>query len=162
MEYTLITKDNVSYQMRKGDVNVPPGLLQYKVKETHITGLSIDELKMSNLEYKRNRFRGDMSLEPHSKENLLRLTPKTKTGTQNKWKIILVMGSMDMNGKIMKGALRNIDTREIALITTKDEISSKKNNSRMIKSHDKTWNICQCKMIAPLFFWDELKNRLLY
>ena len=55
----------------------------------------------------------------------------------------------------LKGALLNKDTNEIALMS-----SVSKNHDgarcRLIKSLHKDFKICQCKMIA-LIFWDELK-----
>jgi hypothetical protein len=47
---------------------------------------------------------------------------------------------------IMKGALLNKDN----------------NNNRAIKSLDENWFIGHYRMLSPLFFWKELKNRLNY
>jgi hypothetical protein len=46
----------------------------------------------------------------------------------------------------MKGALLNKDN----------------NNNRAIKSLDENWFIGHYRMLSPLFFWKELKNRLNY
>ena len=61
----------------------------------------------------------------------------------------------------LKGALLNKNTNEIALMSS---INTKNDDARcrLVKSLHKDFKICQCKMVAPLIFWDELKNRLLY
>jgi hypothetical protein len=64
---------------------------------------------------------------------------------------------------MLKGALQNRNTNKIALITT---ANSKQfhldNNHRCIKSLDDEWFVGHYRMVAPLLFWNELKNRLLY
>ncbi len=47
-------------------------------------------------------------------------------------------------------------------MTSLNNISSNDYEHRLVKSLHKDYKICQAKMIAPLIFWDELKNRLLY
>ena len=61
----------------------------------------------------------------------------------------------------IKGALTNIATDEIALISSINNVIQNDYKYRMISSYDNEYKICQCKMIAPLLFWDELKNRLI-
>jgi hypothetical protein len=50
----------------------------------------------------------------------------------------------------LKGSIANEPVKIIA-----------KSTKRLISSCDDEYKICSCKMIAPLFFWEELKNRLL-
>jgi hypothetical protein len=157
----LTSKNNSAYMMP----NVPPGSLQYYVKEETICNFDIERDIKTNIHYKKDiKDREGYELEQHTKDNLLRLTPLTSFGKQNKdnLKILLIIKRQEGDKICIKGALRNTKTNEILLITS---INKEENNDytyRTIKSHDMEYNICQCKMIAPLLFWDELKNRLLY
>lgn len=150
----LTSTDNEYYQM----VPVPPGLLQYYVQRDTIIGMGsgIISLKQTNINYKKN-----FELECHTKENLLRLIPNTPVGTANKdtWRILLLIKSDDGTNICLKGALVNTN-REIALITSINSAIGAEYKHRTIHSHDDEYKICQCKMIAPLMFWEELGNRL--
>ena len=132
-----------------------PGTLQYKK--------TIDELVVINTEERNGvNYKDNHVFAEHSFENLCRLTPNTKNGRQN-WKILLVMQATNGDEIWMKGALLNKDTNEVALMTTtnnKDYIEN--NGNRAIQSINPQWYIGHYRMIAPLFFWNELKNRLLY
>jgi hypothetical protein len=144
------------YQM----VPVPPGLLQYYVKTETILSMAEDirSMKAKCADYKRN-----YELEYHTKENLLRLIPNTTTGVKHRhaWKILLVIKSVTGGDKIcLKGALINHATGELALISSINTAIQTEYKHRTIQSHDDSYKICQCKMIAPLLFWDELVNRL--
>ena len=149
--YRLITTDCYKYQI----IPIPPGLLQYKVQEDTICNFDIDSNKSTNFDYK-NGF----ELECHTKENLLRLIPNTRTGRSNDWKIILVIKKIEGESIWLKGALRNLSTNEIALISSANEAARQAYKYRLINSHDAKYKIGQCKMIAPLFFWEEMKNRI--
>lgn len=162
--------DNESYQMSP----VPPGLLQYHVSKDTIIGMDaeIKQLKKTNSDYKQN-----FELECHTRENLLRLIPTTPTGLTNKdnWRILLLIRSVEgakksssslclpvdrAGGVCLKGALLNSATGEIALISSINAAIQSNYSHRTISSHDEEYKICQCKMIAPLLFWEELRNRL--
>ncbi len=145
------------WQMTKNNRNVPPGLMQYKVSQEVILSLLPNGNKNINCVYNK-----DWSFAQHTLENLQKLTPNTKTGKANKWKIILIIKATREYGKVsLKGALLNKNTNEIALMSS---INTKNDDARcrLVKSLHKDFKICQCKMVAPLIFWDELKNRLLY
>ena len=152
-----IWKDD--WQMTKDGKNIPPGLLQYKVSQKTI--LSLLPYGTKNIDCIYNK---DWTFESHSKENLQKLIPNTKTGKANEWKILLIIKSINNRdyGECLKGALLNKKTKEIALMTSLNKIQATKYQHRLINSLHKDYKICQCKMIAPLIFWDELKNRLLY
>lgn len=142
------------YQMTKDGKNLPPGLLQYKVTKNDIV----------NIDIKNHNNNGGWKFASHSKNNLLRLTPNTKTGNSCKWKIILVMMREPVTGGIcMKGVLQN-QTRpdEYALMTSRNKLASSVYSNRTVASLDIDYKICFCKMIAPPKFWHEFKNRLLY
>tara|TARA_Y100000992_G_scaffold292820_1_gene250748 strand:- start:43 stop:543 length:501 start_codon:yes stop_codon:yes gene_type:complete len=146
------------WQMTKNNRNVPPGLMQYKVSQEAILSLLPNGTKNINCVYNK-----DWSFAQHTLENLQKLTPNTKTGKANKWKIILIIKATKGDGKeCLKGALLNKDTNEIALMTSLNKEHADSYRNRLVKSLHKDYKICQCKMIAPLVFWDELKNRLLY
>jgi hypothetical protein len=155
----LSSTDNENYQM----VPIPPGLLQYHVSKDSIIemGAEIKKLKKTNGHYKQN-----FELECHTRENLLRLIPTTPTGLTNKdnWRILLLLrsaeGTEGNGGVCLKGALLNSATGEIALISSINAAIRAEYKHRTISSHDEEYKICQCKMIAPLLFWEELRNRL--
>ena len=157
--YSIIrySKRPEDWQMTKNGRNIPHGQLQYKVLQKYILSL---QTNIENSVYNR-----DWVFEQHSKENLQKLTPNTKTGKANEWKILLILKryNYDKPGtECLKGALLNKDTNEIALMTSINSAAITDYPYRLIKSLHKDYKICQCKMIAPLIFWDELKNRLLF
>ena len=151
----LSSTDNVFYQM----VPLPPGLLQYRVQQETIIGIcaEIKNLKKTNSNYKQN-----FELECHTKENLLRLIPTTPIGVANKdnWRILLLLKSLDGENICLKGALLHTVSGEVALISSINSAIQAEYKHRTIGSHDDEYKICQCKMIAPLIFWEELRNRL--
>ena len=158
--YNLIrhSKWTDSWQMIKNNRNVPPGLMQYKVSQEVILSLLPNGTKHINCIYNKN-----WSFAQHTMENLQKLTPNTKTGKANKWKIIIIIIATKEHDKVsLKGALINKDTNEIALMTSINKKHADSYKNRLVKSLHKDYKICQCKMVAPLVFWDELKNRLLY
>ena len=154
--YNLQTKDSSWYQMIKNNQNIPPGIMQYKIKPQDIINMDIENLKKTNLDYK-----GGRELENHTKENLMRLIPNTQIGNSVEWKLILVIKREKNDEICLKGALRNPITNEIAIMTSINKKYQETYKYRMCNSKDPEYKICQCKMIAPLLFWDELKNRLL-
>ena len=167
---SLVGHRSGNYQMWP----VPPGHFQNKVDPNTILGLVTNNKNHVDIE--------GYTLDFHTPENLLRLTPQNDLG-KNKWKILLIIKNQQDNKIVLKGALRNIETNEIALISSinkawcddykKDFIELKGSNEngpiviiakptkRFLLSCDDEYKICSCKMIAPLFFWEELKNRLL-
>ena len=99
----------------------------------------------------------------HTKENALRLIPYTTTGRKlkDKLKLLLVIKKTYEDGTICyKGALKNTETNEITLMSSVNNIGVY-DKSKVMNSHDPDYKVCHCKMIAPLMFWDELKNRLI-
>lgn len=152
---TSSPRNNMDFQMTKNNKNIPPGFMQYKLKPENILNIDIDSIKAEQgITYHYN----DWKFVPHTESTLKRLTPNTKTGNANKWKIIFAI----KRGNCIKGALRNLDNNEIALMSSINSIAQQNYSSRTVKSWDNEFKICQCKMIAPLVFWDELKNRILY
>ena len=98
----------------------------------------------------------------HSLENLRRVTPHTQSRTN--WKIILMMRKDAEDGEIwLKAALLNRDTGKIALLTsTNDYNNIERRGNRSMRTIEGTWAVGRYRMSAPIYFWRELKNRLLY
>jgi hypothetical protein len=140
---------------------IPPGRLQYDVSENTILSLDTDILKSSArcVDYSCG-----WALDFHTKETVLRLIPDTATGRKlkDKLKLLLVIKKADDNGTAIcyKGAFRNTETNEIVLMTSRNNTEAY-SKSRVLNSFDTEYKVCHCKMIAPLMFWDELKNRLI-
>lgn len=130
-----------------------PGQLQYTKKIDDFTNLdtNIDVTTEEDGWY----------LTYHTKENLLRLTPNTPHGKKN-WKILLIIEKKWENITLLKAALLNKDTNDIALLTSIDnkEFIIQQGN-RPIKSCYDNWFVGHYRLTAPLMFWKELKNRLL-
>lgn len=120
--------------------------------------MNMDELKINNLDYNTN-----YQLEFHTRQNLLRLVPNTKKGREllAHLKILLIIKNVDGDNICLKGALLNRQNNEILLMSSINRNIQQNYPYRMIKSHDNDYKICNCKMIAPLIFFEELKNRIL-
>jgi hypothetical protein len=97
----------------------------------------------------------------HSIENLYRTLPLSQR--RNEWKILLMMRA-EKNGEVwLKTALLNKKTGNIALLTStnaKDNLVRRGNRS--VRTVDGNWFVGHYRMSAPVCFWRELKNRLLY
>jgi hypothetical protein len=162
IETTIVLKPyskNNDYQLNPmNGRSFPPGGLQYREKEETFTTLDIDSLKTTCTDYSCG-----WVLDYHTRENVLRLIPDTSTGRQikDKLKIILVIKRVENGQVCLKCAFRNIVTNDIVLITSKNYFGEPDDcTSRVLNSYDAEYKVCQCRMIAPLMFWDELKNRL--
>jgi hypothetical protein len=129
-----------------------PGTLQYS-KE--INDIIAAELPNDNEE------RGYRLCE-HSLENLQRVTPTTQRNVN--WQILLMMKSEIEDGEIwLKAALLNKDTGKVALLTASNNSENiTRRGHRAIRTLDGTWAVGHYRMSAPICFWRELKNRLLY
>ncbi len=98
----------------------------------------------------------------HSLENLRRVIPHTKRKIN--WKILLMMRKESEDGEVwLKAALLNHDTGKVALLTSTNISSNiERRKNRAIRTIDGTWVVGHYRMSAPIAFWRELKNRLLY
>lgn len=129
-----------------------PGTLQYSKDTEEIIGTDLpddeDTLGFEMCE--------------HSLENLRRVTPETKSKVS--WKILLMIKKVNEDGEIwLKAALLNKDTGKVALLSaTNDKENIIRRGNRSVKTVDGTWAVGHYRMLAPIFFWKELKNRLLY
>ena len=134
------------FQMKKNNINIPPGQMQYKLKRESLNNMDISYLIAGYDFY-------EVSL---TKENVLRLIPDTKTGNSVYWIPIFIM----RGGNCLKGALRNPLTDEVALMSSLNEEELLNYSCKTCKSHDNDWRVCTSKMIAPPEFWILLKNKL--
>jgi len=98
----------------------------------------------------------------HSLENLNRCLPLSQQ--TNEWKILIMMSAERDGGEIwLKTALLNKRTGNVALITsTNSKDNLLKRGNRSVKTVDGNWFVGHYRMSAPVCFWRELKNRLLY
>jgi hypothetical protein len=129
-----------------------PGNLQYKKDKDELINLATEGFDEETRGFK---------LCEHSIENLRRIVPQTQA--KKKWKILLMMSRDDGDEIWLKAALLNTDTGKIALLTsTNSRENLERRNNRAIKTVDGSWFVGHYRMSAPIVFWRELKNRLLY
>lgn len=144
-----VKSSSIPHEYYLGDL---PGNLQYskEIEDIINTELPADEEDCGYI------------LCDHSLENLRRITPQTQKSVN--WKILLMMKSEREDGEIwLKAALPNMESGKVALLTaTNDRENIEKRGHRAIKTVDETWVVGHYRMSAPICFWRELKNRLLY
>ena len=129
-----------------------PGTLQYNKEKDEIINLVTEGIDEET--------RGFQLCE-HSLENLRRITPHTQA--KRKWKVLLMMKREHGEAIWLKAALMDMDTGKIALLTS---TNARENLERLLhkplRTLDGTWFVGRYRMCAPMVFWRELKNRLLY
>ena len=140
---------SIPHEYYLGDL---PGNLQY--------AKSSEEIINSHLEDDDNDLGYKMC--EHSVENLRRVMPLSQQ--KNEWKILLMMRAEREGGEIwLKTALLNKRTGNVALLTsTNAENNILRRGNRSVKTVDGNWYVGHYRMSAPVCFWKELKNRLLY
>jgi hypothetical protein len=146
----MLTKcGSIPHEYYFGD---PPGRLQYKKEINELINLTIPD----NIDEKYG-----FELCEHSAENLKRTIPHTQRNGD--WKIILMM-QKNVDGIIwLKSALLNKNTGKVALLTsTNNKTNLERTNGRSVKTLDGEWVVGHYRMSAPVAFWRELQNRLLY
>ena len=146
----MLTKSrSIPHEYYFGD---PPGRLQYKKEINELINLTIPD----DIDEKYG-----FELCEHSAENLKHTIPHTQRNGD--WKIILMM-QKEVDGIVwLKSALLNKNTGKIALLTsTNDKNNLERTNGRSVKTLDGVWVVGHYRMYAPVAFWRELQNRLLY
>jgi len=145
----MVKPSSIPNEYYLGDL---PGNLQYSKEIQEIIDTDLPE---------DTETRGYVLCE-HSLENLCRVTPISQRNVN--WKILLMMRAENEDGEIwLKAALLNKDTGNIALLTSTNDINNLiKRGNRAIKTLNGTWFVGHYRMSAPICFWNELKNRLLY
>ena len=145
---TMINPSSIPNEYYFGDL---PGTLQYNKDPEEFLSLELPE----------NDQDCGFRMCEHSLENLNRITPYTQRKVN--WKILLMM-SAERDGEIwLKAALQDKITGKIALLTTtNDKGNLERRGHRGVKTVDGTWFVGHYRLCAPVVFWRELKNRLMY
>ena len=145
----MLRNSSIQHEYYFGDL---PGRLKYKKEINELTNLTIPD----DIDEKYG-----FELCEHSAENLKRTIPHTQQNGD--WKIILMM-QKNVDGIIwLKSALLNKNTGKVALLTsTNNKTNLERTNGRSVKTLDGEWVVGHYRMCAPVAFWRELKNRLLY
>jgi hypothetical protein len=145
----MVKLSSIPHEYYLGDL---PGSLQYskELREIIETNLEEDD---DNCGY---------VFAEHSIENLTRVTPISHKKTE--WSILLMMSKQGENDEIwLKAALLNKNTGKVALLTsTNDRINIERRGNRAVKTLEGNWVVGHYRMTAPIVFWRELKNRLLW
>jgi hypothetical protein len=146
----MLCESSIPYDYYLGDL---PGTLQYKKEPEEIINCVIPDDNFND--------RGFRFCE-HSEENLRRVLPLSQTNI--KWKILLMMRAECEDGEIwLKAALENRETGKIALLTASNRAENiLKRGNRTAKTVDGEWFVGRYRMSAPIVFWRELRNRILY
>jgi hypothetical protein len=144
----MISTSSINNEYYFGDL---PGNLQYEKDPQELLALQLPD-DTEDCGFK---------LCEHSAENLRRITPHTRSAVD--WKILLMM-SKEQDGEIwLKAALLNKATCKIALLTsTNNKENLERRQNRAIKTIDGVWFVGHYRMSAPVVFWRELQNRILY
>jgi len=144
----MIKASSIEHQYYFGDM---PGTLQYNKEVRELIDCQlVDDSDDCGFQ-----------LCEHSVENLRRVTPHTQRKTD--WKIILMMRAENDSEIWLKAALLNKTTGKVALMSSANlRENIEKRNNRAIKTVDGNWFVGHYRMSAPVVFWSELKNRLLY
>ena len=151
---TLIPSTTIPNEYYFGDL---PGTLQYSKDPIEIMNLDIEE---NNTDYVQDN--NGFVLTEHTVANLRRVVPDTVLGREvkNNSRILLLMKREDPDGTIwLKVALQNKSTLQIALLTS---TNNEAQLSRSLKTEDPDWFVGHYRMCAPMAFWRELRNRLVY
>ena len=130
-----------------------PGTLQYKK--------STDEIIRAVSLMRDHDIENEFVICDHSVDNIARSIPHTrsKEWMRGKWQIILIMKKEIGDVIWLKSAMRNRETGEIALLTS---TNSKEQLKKPIKTMKEGWFVGHYRMSAPMSYWRELKNRILY
>jgi hypothetical protein len=129
-----------------------PGTIQYNKEREELISLITEGIDEET--------RGFQICE-HSLENLRRITPHTQA--KRKWKILLMMKLREGDTIWLKAALMDTETGKIALLTSTNSMENlEREGHRGLRTLDDSWFVGMYRMCAPIAFWRELKNRLLY
>lgn len=153
---TKLRPSSVENEYFLGDM---PGSMQYDKDINEIENCISDDILKEEIDKTY-----DWKLINHSYENIIRSVPhpKTKFGNLEKWRVIMIMeknDDLDLNVLWVKIALLNRDTNNIALLTS---TNTKTRLNRPIKTLNGQWFVGHYRMSAPLYFWNELINRIKY
>jgi hypothetical protein len=145
---TILNPSSIPNEYYFGDL---PGTLQYSKDPEELIALELPEDGVDC----------GFKMCEHSLENLQRITPCTQKNVS--WKILLIMTAERDGETWLKAALQDKMTGKVALLTsTNDKANLERRGHRAIKTIDGTWVVGHYRMAAPVVFWKELKNRLIF
>ena len=145
---TMINPSSIPNEYYFGDL---PGTLQYSKDPEELLALELPE----------NDEDCGFRICEHSLENLQRIIPYTQRKVN--WKILLMMRADNDGETWLKAALQDKLTGKVALLTTTNNKENlERRGHRAIKTVDGTWFVGHYRLCAPVVFWRELKNRLMY
>lgn len=161
-------RPSIYYQMKvigTKTFNLPAGQLQYELSPEVI--MSLPDRPFSENENP-NEIPTEWEFLPISKENVDKIYAcvKYKKSPFHKdkygdYRPLFIMRKLLDNGyECMKAAFQNKTTGKVALLSSLNQVALLGYSGRTLQSHHPDYKICWCKMIAPLVFWTELKNRL--
>lgn len=107
-----------------------------------------------------NRYNNGYQLCDHRLDTIRSVIPNTLTAKRGDWQILVIMKKENEDGTIwLKVGMRNRKNGKIALMTSTNR---KDLLNRPIKSLNPDWFIGHYRMSAPIYFWKELANRIVY
>jgi len=142
-------RPNVFRLHEQGQVRPPPpGRLTYKLDADELRRMEIGVALQGPQEEIWTR-------EPIDEPTKLRLLPASQLPAD--WRLVLVMKRQCDNCFWLKGAMVNVNTGKVALLSASTRQAIVGNGNRPIKSHDAGFYVGQYVMLAPLAFWTTLK-----
>lgn len=156
---TTLNISSIPNEYYLGDL---PGTLQYSKDPNEIINLQIEDINTDYNEYMLQLDNCGFILTEHSSINYRRIVPDTVTGRgiKNNSRILLIMKREEQDGTIwLKAALQNKNTGLISLLTS---TNNEAKLPRSLKTEHPEWFVGHYRMCAPMAFWRELRNRLLY
>lgn len=151
---TTLNPSSIPYEYYLGDL---PGTLQYSKDPNEIIDLNIEEANTDQIQDNCG-----FILTQHSSANYRRVIPDTVTGREikNNSRILMIMKREEQDGTIwLKVALQHKLTGLISLLTS---TNNEAKLPRSLKTEDPEWFVGHYRMCAPMAFWRELRNRLIY
>ena len=151
---TLLRLSSCENEYYLGD---KPGTLQY-TKDTDEIVKSVSEFEIANLSD--NQYKSGFQLCEHNLDIIRSVIPNTQTAKRGDWQILMIMKKEIDDGTVwLKVGMRNRQNGKIALMTSTNR---KDLLNRPIKSLNPGWFIGHYRMSAPIYFWEELANRILF
>ncbi len=146
---TSLKLSSIRHEYYHGDL---PGMLQYKKSVKELSEL---EISIEKLMEEMDQIGGTWYHLPCTAYYRDVMLPHTRTPKD--WRLIMLMQKTQGDNIWLKGALMNIHTNEIALMTScNNESAIVGDNNRPIRSNCSGWYVGHYRMGAPLKFWSDL------
>ena len=130
-----------------------PGTLQYNVSPDRLKQTNLFEIG-NNIIVSNNCFSKIQNTQGII-EQVLPNTKKGKSFREYGEILVLLKKTTSDGGECLKAAIYNRNEHKIALMTALRNVNNY-NDSRTIESQHEEYRICQCRMTAPLIFWQQL------